>query len=374
MRQVLRHWVADLWYPYPTKKQGRSFKQMVFFLILFPFSLLYGLISLFIQYGTALKQGLGFGYKAPVPVVVVGNFTVGGTGKTPLVIHLCQELIQQGFEPGIVSRGYGRKTNGVLVVTEDMSSQMVGDEASLVFKLTKRPMVVGNKRNKAIQRLLSIFPKVNVIISDDGLQHAGLQADVSIVVIDGERKFGNGWCLPAGPLRAPRNLGSFSRITMAVINERGKNQSLIPLDLSPQYHMRFKEVGFIKINPGMTYDAEQTLLPVADFIKAYHGKHFHAVAGIGNPDGFFDLLKKLGLPFTPHVYPDHHDFKAEDLTFQTTDPIIMTEKDAVKCADLLWHGDCWALKIRVTIEESFLGKVVELVKKTQSNGRSNYDR
>jgi tetraacyldisaccharide 4'-kinase len=352
---------------------------MLLFLMLLPFSLLYCLVSLLIQYTTALKQGIGSGYRSPVPVIVVGNFTVGGTGKTPLVAYLCDQLRQQGFQPGIISRGYGRKNTGILVVTENLSPQAVGDEALLLFQLTKGPMVIGSNRNQAIKNLLSIFPTVNVIISDDGLQHAGLQADIRILVVDAIRRFGNGWCLPAGPLRAPRGLGRFNQVDIVVINEtaiqaqnKNDNSDLDTVSVL-QYPMRFEAVGFTKITAKIPYHGDLPIVSVSDFIKAYGNKHIHAVAGIGNPRSFFQSLENLQLSITRHVYPDHHDFQPEDLTFKTPDPIIMTEKDAVKCAPWLSHKDCWTLKIRVTIEERFSGMVGQLLQGVGPRSGSSYD-
>lgn len=247
-----------------------------------------------------------------------------------------------------------------------------------MLQLTKRPMVVANNRNKAIQTLLSTFPTVNVILSDDGLQNAGLQADIRILVVDAIRGFGNSWCLPAGPLRAPCDLGRFSRVTMIVFNETASYHKIAKAALDamavPKYHMRFEAMGFIKMTPGAPYRAGLPLVSVADFIKIYRGKHLHAIAGIGNPARFFKSLEDLGLSITRHTYPDHHDFKAKDLTFKTADPIIMTEKDAVKCAALVLHGDCWVLKIRVTIEGSFSGKVAHLIRSAQPHSGSSHDR
>jgi tetraacyldisaccharide 4'-kinase len=378
MHRVFRRWIEAVWYPNARQCLYAYPLQMLFFLILSPFSLLYAFISLVIQYTAALKERLKFGYRSPVPVIVVGNFTVGGTGKTPLVAYLCEKLRQQGFQPGIISRGYGRKTSGVLVVTENLSSHTVGDEALLMFKLRRAPMVVGNNRNQAIQTLLSTFPTVNVIISDDGLQHAALQADIRILVIDAARGFGNAWCLPAGPLRAPRGLGKFSRAAMVVINEtalRSQNtKAIVESFLVPTYSMQFEALGFINITPGVPYCGDTNPIPVTDFIKTYRGQQVHAVAGIGNPARFFASLGDLGLSITRHTYPDHHDFTPEDLTFKTPAPIIMTEKDAVKCAPFLSHGDCWALKIRVTIEEHFSGKVGQLIKDVQFHSGSGHDR
>lgn len=377
MRTVLRHWVEDIWYPKVHQRLYVYPLRLACFLVLLPFSILYTLISILIQYATALKNRLGFGYQSPVPVVVVGNFTVGGTGKTPLTAYLCEQLIKQGFQPGIISRGYGRHTTGALLVTEHLSPQAVGDEAYLLFQLTQQPMVVCGNRNQAIQTLLSICPAVNVIISDDGLQHAGLQADIRILVVDSVRKFGNAWCLPAGPLRAPLGIGRFSQVDMVVMNETGTpaqsaKTAFDKLGVS-LYTMQFKAEGFIKIAPAAPYSIGEPLVPVPDFIKAYQGKHIHAVAGIGNPERFFESLERLGLSVVRHAYPDHHDFKPEDLTFKTPAPIIMTEKDAVKCASWLRHGDCWALKIRVTIEERFSRMVGQSIRDIQPRSRSGHD-
>ena len=365
MREAIRRWVEGIWYPVPN--QPIPFFDCLCFLALLPFSILYTGISLLIQYSWALRNYFKPGYRARVPVIIVGNFTVGGTGKTPLVAYLCEQLKRQGWQPGIISRGYGRNKTGVQVVTKSVSPKAVGDEAMLLFDMTQQPTVVASSRNQAIKTLLSDFPSVDVIISDDGLQHAGLHADLRIAVVDALRGLGNGWCLPAGPLRAPLNWGQFGQVDIEVINETAMPIQNTNTFISTEYKfpMRFNVVGFSKMNMGAPYRADTPTISVTDFLKIYSGRQLHAVAGIGNPSVFFDSLERMGLSILRHAYPDHHAFKLEDLIFENPETIIMTEKDAVKCAPLLSDRDCWVLKIRVTIEEHFLSKVVQSIRHAQ---------
>jgi tetraacyldisaccharide 4'-kinase len=364
MYRTLRGCVETLWYP--STRQRRHPLWTLSFLFLLPFSWLYALISLLLQY-----INFGLRYRSPVPVIVVGNLTVGGTGKTPLVAYLAEQLQRQGFKPGIISRGYGRKTSHSVIVTAEQSVAEVGDEAMLLFQLTQKPMVVSNSRNQAIQALLSHFPEVNLIISDDGLQHAALQADVRIVVVDASRQFGNGQCLPAGPLRAPLGLGRFSQADLIVVNEspgkgyaaRAKISYTFPR--TPIHAMQFQAEGFIHLKPNVAYHALPEPLSVSAFSKRYTGP-MHAVAGIGHPRRFFEFLETLGLSILRHPFPDHHNFQVRDLYFNPKSSIIMTEKDAIKCISCLPPDrDCWALRIRATIEESFLDTLKKAIQEPQ---------
>ncbi|MEY3182209.1 MAG: lipid 4kinase [Pseudomonadota bacterium] len=380
MCKLLPGWIETIWYP--SHMKPRSWWQTICFYLLLPFSLLYAMLSLLIQYTVLFARYYGLGYRSSVPVVVVGNFTVGGTGKTPIVSYLCEQLKKQGFHPGIISRGYGRSTKGVLTVTEELPAHMVGDEVALLFQLTACPIVVANRRNQAIQSLLTQVPAVDVIISDDGLQHAGLYPDLRIVVVDGQRGLGNGYCIPAGPLRAPRIAGGvFSQADVLVLNTSALTQSQVSqaitshsMSMVPVYPMRFDVVGFCKVIPGIPYQTTLSTVSVESFMQSIQTTSVHAVAGIGNPGTFFHSLEKMGLNIVRHVYPDHHTFKSEDLMFEPQGTIIMTEKDAIKCAQHLPSGDCWVLKIRVTMDEGFSAMVGQSVKRNQLCRRSKHDR
>lgn len=271
------------------------------------------------------------------PVIVVGNVTVGGTGKTPLVIWLAEYLKQQGYKPGVVSRGYGGKTKTPVEVTYNSDPQIVGDEALVIVHRTNCPMVVGVNRVKAVRKLLT-ENVCNLVISDDGLQHYALGRDIEITVLDQIHGFGNGFCLPAGPLR---ELPSFLQhidfkrnIFNMVYNGQGYTTQVLPGKLT-------------NINqPNVVKDPN-------DFV----GRKVHAVAGIGNPEKFFTALEKLGLTIIRHPFPDHYVFQAQDFTF-TSEPVIMTEKDAVKCEKFATEN-FWYLPITLQITPDFGAVLVQ---------------
>lgn len=244
-----------------------------------------------------------------VPVIVIGNITVGGTGKTPLVIWLTDFLRQAGYRPGVVTRGYrGQSPIWPVNVTKDTAAKMVGDEAVLLARRCNCPVMAGPDRVASIQALLN--QDCNLILSDDGLQHYRLRRDLEIAVIDGIRRFGNGLCLPAGPLREP--VSRLNSIALRVANGEPREGEL---------GMRLSPTGFYNLaQPNQQTTAEQ-----------FRATSVHAVAGIGNPERFFDSLRALGLRILAHAFPDHHPFEAQHLEFGDNLPVILTEKDAVKC-------------------------------------------
>lgn len=306
--------------------------------LLWPFSLLYLLIvtvrRLFYTYGIKKKCVL------PVPVIVVGNLTVGGTGKTPLVIFLAQTLLQQGYHPGIISRGYkSTLDNYPHVVLAESDPLLVGDEPVLIATHTQCPVVISPKRVEAANYLLNNF-YCNVIISDDGLQHYALGRDIEIVVVDASRRFSNNLCLPAGPFReSHRHIATADFVVCngATITE-----------LSQEYNMILEPEQFVNI---------------CDTNKKQNASYFldhslHALAGIGNPARFFATLQQLGLNPVEHVFPDHHVFSAEEINFPLTTTVLMTEKDAIKCKNIALNN-CWYLPVKAVVEEDFIEQVIE---------------
>ena len=283
------------------------------------------------------RLGLLSVYRSEKPVVVVGNITVGGTGKTPVVIALVEALQAAGLRPGVVSRGYGA-TGGQfpLRVSASSSAADCGDEPLLIFRRTGCPCVVSPSRPDAVRALLA-GPPVDVVISDDGLQHYALARDMEIAVIDARRGTGNGFCLPAGPLREPR-----SRLeTVDFVLYRGGDDPLagVPYELDALVNMATGE--------RRTLAAEAFPGPV------------HAVAGIGQPEQFFHSLRAVGLDIEPHVFPDHHAYSAADLSPLDDRPIIMTEKDAVKCAAITGM-QTWYLQISARLPDDVVRAVVSL--------------
>lgn len=252
--------------------------------------------------------------RLPVPVVVIGNLTAGGAGKTPLVLYLAQRLAAAGRRPGIVSRGYGARRSDAREVRNDSAPDEVGDEALLIKQRSDVPVFVGHKRATAGQALLAAYPDCDVILCDDGLQHYALERDVEIAVID-RRGFMNGWMLPAGPLREP--VSRLQGLDACVLNQ----SSVAILAAVPQFRMRLAGSRFHLLgDPAQRGTA-----------KDLAGKRLHAFAGIGEPQRFFDHLQQLGLRFTAHAFADHHDYRLEDFAVPG-DAILVTEKDAVKCA------------------------------------------
>ena len=244
------------------------------------------------------------------PVVVVGNLSVGGTGKTPLVCWLVARLQELGFKPGVVTRGYGGSSENVRLVDSAADPSIVGDESLLLARRTGVPVAIGRDRPSAAQLLVNAG--CDVVVSDDGLQHYALARDCEIVVVDGERRFGNGWLLPAGPLRESE--ARLRRVDAVVVNG-GRAQ------LEGALSMRLEAKDALSLVGG----AIKTL-------REFAGHSVHAVAGIGNPERFFNMLRGYGIEVVGHPLPDHARLQAADISFPDGRPVLMTEKDAVKCA------------------------------------------
>lgn len=277
----------------------------------------------------AYRSGWLRAERAGKPVVVVGNVTVGGTGKTPLTIWLARELTGRGVSVGIVARGYGgRHSAQARTVQPGTHWREVGDEPLILARRSACPTVVAAERVAGARLLAS--RGVDVIVADDGLQHLRLARDFEIVVVDGARGFGNGRLLPAGPLREP--VGRLSRADLVVVNGEPVHASLAPL-LAAGRALRMQLVA----QEAVSLDA----LAARRALIAFRGQRVHAVAGIGNPQRFFAELRGCGLEVLEHPFPDHHPFEARELEFGDELPVLMTEKDAVKCAAFanprLWY-------------------------------------
>ncbi|MGQ9685062.1 MAG: tetraacyldisaccharide 4'-kinase [Thiobacillaceae bacterium] len=270
-------------------------------------------------------------HRLPVTVIVVGNISVGGTGKTPLTIWLVRSLQLAGWRPGIISRGYGGSQSGPAPVQADSDPAEVGDEPLLLARRTGVPVWIGRRRAQAGGRLLAAHPEVNVLIADDGLQHYALARDLEIAVVDGVRRFGNGWPLPAGPLREmPGRLYTVDAVVM-----HGGDADWLRVR-APVYRMRLEPTRLRSLRePSRT-------LPL-DWLK---GRRVEAVAGIGHPERFFALLRSLGAEVRPHAFPDHHAFASRDLPHGT---VVMTEKDAVKCVPFA-RADDWVLEVDAVVD------------------------
>lgn len=286
-----------------------------------------------------------------VPVIVVGNITVGGTGKTPFVIWLAKRLQNTGYRPGIVSRGVGGKKIFQPYWIDDMAdAQYVGDEAILLAKRTQCPMIVCIDRVAAVKELLQ-KTNCNIVISDDGLQHYRLDRSMEIIVVDGIRELGNGQLLPAGPLREPVN--RLQQADIVVIN--GKSQLHNPIfksDIIKKKLAHMDLVGdvlFSLSKPGHTVS-----------LNTFANKKIHAIAGIGHPERFFSLLRDYHIQLIEHVFPDHYLYQRDDIYFADNFPVIMTEKDAVKCMGFA-DQQHWFLpvdaKVSVNLEKNILSSL-----------------
>jgi tetraacyldisaccharide 4'-kinase len=317
--------------------------------------------SLPFRVAVALRRAL---YRAGVlksvhvraPVIVVGNVTAGGTGKTPLALALAESLAVRAWHPGIVSRGYGgrhaaQREAPVLVTREDDPVD-VGDEP-LLYARQGFPVAIGADRVAAAQCLLREHPEVDVVISDDGLQHHGLARDVEIAVIDGARGLGNGFAIPAGPMREPAS--RLAEVAAVVVTQTPDGVADIPPEV-PVDARRFVQ----RLVP------DASLYCVADPgivkpVTAVAGERVHAIAGIGHPDRFFATLERLGLRVTPHPFPDHHAFSPSDIALPGPQAIVMTAKDAVKCRRFA-DARCWYLPVRSQVDAELTDLVERLIR------------
>lgn len=298
------------------------------------------------------------------PVIVVGNITLGGTGKTPLMMALVQLLKKQGYRPGVVSRGYGGKYSGKWrwVARED-DPRIVGDEPLMIKQQTGCPVIVSRKRDMAAQQLIKVG--CDVVLSDDGLQHYRLPRDIEIAVIHGDYGLGNGWCLPAGPLREP--IERLNEVDFVLINDQdlppplqsadSKNKntaqsahstaSMQLAQLFPHlksYVMKFQSLGYV-------YSLQNPELQVP--LLELHGKTVHAVAGIGHPASFFQQLQNNGMHVIAHPMPDHSRMNRKKICFSDEKLVILTMKDAVKCRNIASEQH-YVYPIETALSESFV--------------------
>jgi tetraacyldisaccharide 4'-kinase len=315
--------------------------------MLLPVAALFGGLSAVRR--AAYSAGLAKSERLPVPVVVVGNIFVGGTGKTPLTIWLVQALRQAGYTPGVISRGYGVHNEVPQEVTAQSLAQEVGDEPLLIAYRAECPVMVGRNRVAVATALLAAHPEVDVLVSDDGLQHYRMQRDIEIVLFDG-RGAGNGWLLPAGPLREP----TARRRDFTVLNGADHAPGLPPDVIRMQLLGNTAE----KLN-------DRSQISLLSSFAATDGKHapvILAAAGIGNPGRFFSLLRSAGLQFEEMALPDHYDFADNPFVHVRADVILITEKDAVKCRQnegLRNDTRLWVVPVTAQLDGALAEKIVE---------------
>ena len=305
-------------------------KQAKWLVVLRPLSWLYRAGFLFNQ--SLYQKGLKTAYRAPLPVMVIGNITVGGSGKTPLLIHLVNHLQAQGIRVGVISRGYGGRGPFPALVDLDALPEQVGDEPCLIVQSTEAPMAVGPNRRESIELLLNRY-ELDLIISDDGLQHLALARDIEWIVLDQNRGLGNERILPEGYLREPK-----SRLDSTTVIEHS-NQPTRAMHM----HLQPAEPYLLHGRADAQFDATQ---------------NFYAVVGIGFPQRFYQTLESMGiLHFQCHEFPDHYDYELSDLIFDDDQPIITTEKDAVKLLPLLkqqpnFKSNIWVVPVEAILSDA----------------------
>lgn len=309
-------------------------RQAAWLWLLLPVSWLYGFITMVRR--QAYQVGLFSSYRAPIPLMVIGNITVGGSGKTPLIIALVTHLQKQGIKVGVISRGYGGDSNQMpALVHADSLPSIVGDEPCLIVNMTGAAMAVCPNRKQAITTLLNAHPELQLIIADDGLQHYALQRDIEWIVVDASRGFGNQQLLPTGFLREP-----MSRLTGANVVYHEKADRTTKDNKQAKAKRLTMYLQADKLQPLWSSAVEIDGLSVAaktpmPLMPPIPNGRVHAVSGIGYPQRFFDTLMALGFDVIGHAYPDHYDFSLTELLQYSELPIIVTSKDAVKIRALL---------------------------------------
>lgn len=295
----------------------------------------------------AYQKGWKTSHRYPVPVIIVGNITVGGSGKTPLVIWLVDFLRKAGYKPAIISRGYrGKASSWPQQVRADSDPVVVGDEAVLLARRCHCPIAVGPDRSASVAALLQ-HSNCNIIISDDGLQHYALERDIEIAVVDAVRRYGNGCLLPSGPLREPiTRLEEVDFIVSNGIAGRGEYAMNLRLNLACNL---------------ITGEARD--------LKTFMDKTVHAIAGIGNPKRFFSALCQQGIKLKEHPFADHYNFKARDLEFDSSTPVFMTEKDAVKCVRFA-HDHYWYVPVEAELNKHFGPRLLAALEQKKTSALS----
>jgi tetraacyldisaccharide 4'-kinase len=332
---------VDIWY-------GKSGKKYFFLPVTIIYRILLSLRKVFYRTGVFKK------HLFKVPIIVVGNITVGGTGKTPLVIALAKMLREEGFRPGVVSRGYGSRAPAYPFFVDSSSlAKYAGDEPSLIASRAGVPVAIDPHRYRAVDYLIK-HHACDVILTDDGLQHYALERDIEIVVVDGARRLGNGHCLPMGPLREPQN--RLNTVDYIVFNGEATSVEAT----AKESIMRLKAGDLETLDRKKRVSASEWVL----------SRHVHAVAGIGNPQRFYHTLQELGFTVIEHGFADHHQFTESDFQFSDDLPIIMTEKDAVKARTLHGLQNCWVLPVEADLESGFAQSLLDRLRRLSSNAEN----
>ena len=328
------------------------YQQASWLKVLRPLSILFNQLS---KRRRAKLQNCANLYQPPVPVIVVGNISVGGTGKTPIVLALIELLRSAGYRPGVVSRGYGGKPSHLpWSVAKGQSSSEAGDEPLHIHTRGQVPVVIDPDRPRAVRHLLA-NSDCNLVISDDGLQHYALKRDIEIAVIDGVRGLSNQRCLPEGPLREPPE--RLSEVDFVLQNGGAEIQY-------PGSHMfTLATTHIIPLQGKQTYSAK-------DWSNSQAIVKVHAVCGIGNPKRFFNTLTELGIEVIEHGFTDHHQYSQADFDGLNDYPIMMTEKDAVKCKDFK-IANAWVLQVAAILPDTFKDSLLQRLAAIDTKGTGN---
>ena len=328
LQLINQEWINRVWY-----------RRSLISLVLLPLSALFWFI---ISIRKAVYKNIpGLQKTFSIPVIVVGNITVGGTGKTPMVIYLCEQLAKLGYKPAVASRGYGGNITAATLVQKSHDAVQVGDEPVLIFNRTNVPVMVGANRIEVIDKLVSTH-NCDLVICDDGLQDYRFDHDVEILMIDGDRQFGNQRLLPAGPMREP--LSRLAECDLRVVAAKAV------LSLSEDT-MQYKTHEIVMVG-----ESDRTMP-----IDALQGQTVHAVAGIANPKRFFDVLRSHGLHVIEHAHDDHAVFSSSDLQFPDDYSVLITEKDAVKCTTLNLEN-VWYLPVTAQLPGTFIPRVQQQIR------------
>ena len=321
----LEAFINNVWY-------GKS----LLFVVLLPFTLVFALVALIRR--NFYRNGILSSNKIPVPVIVVGNIAVGGAGKTPVTLWLAQYLKGKGMNPAIISRGYGGEaTSSTVIVNEQSDPALVGDEPVLLALRSGCPVFVDADRVRGATSAMK--QGADVILSDDGLQHYRLQRDIEITVVDGSRGFGNGWLLPAGPLREP--VSRLATVDRVLVQQGKADDSRLANDSFSDRTTNFSLVG-----KTLSKVADGSLLQLSELA----GKTVNAVAGIAHPERFFMYLEQQGIKVLRHPLGDHARLSDTDVRFDDDLDVVVTEKDAVKCMTFA-HERLWYLPVDVVFEK-----------------------
>ena len=334
------------------QKQWSSYS--LWHILLIPLSWIFSAVIFFRKY--LYDIGWLKSTRLSVPVIVIGNITVGGTGKTPMVIWFVEQLQKAGYKPGVISRGYGGTSKQATAVFSNSNPRLVGDEPVLIANRAICPIFIGADRAAAGKALLMANPQCDIIISDDGLQHYALERDIEIALVNSSKQFCNRFLLPAGPFR--ENISRLQTVD-AVVDSGCKVNFTDCMNVGvqpPTFNMQVQGEVFKSLND------QKAIQPARYFANS----NVVAIAGIGNPERFFNQLSSLGLQFERHAFADHYAFTAKDLARFQDKTILMTEKDAVKCSSIS-TSDIWYLPITAIINDSSQTSLLKLILKKLRN-------